>query len=123
METSSLRSQFLDALDRSGFNDMVRDRALAAWFILEAILAGHQCAAETLKTIPAECLSCLAYHLPKDDIETMLIDLAAIRVVLLQAGHTPASISGLQVTVRRRRIENASSGKYRYVKTLDDRIR
>jgi hypothetical protein len=123
METSSLRIQFLDLLDGSGFNSTVRDRALAAWLILEAILAEHQGAAETLKTIPPESLSCLAYRLPKNDVETMLIELAALRVVLLQAGHTPLSISGLQVKVRRLRVENSPGGKYRYVKTLDDRIR
>jgi hypothetical protein len=123
MENTLLRSEFLDVLDKCGFNSMVRDRALAAWSILEAILAEHQCAAETLKTIEVECLSSLASRLPKADVETMLIELAAIRMIFLRAGHTPASIKGLQVRVRRCRISNAPGGKYRHVKILDDRIR
>ncbi|GAB7522588.1 hypothetical protein [Paraburkholderia sp. 2C] len=123
MKSTSLRDQFLDVLDKSGFNNMVRDRALAAWLILEAILAEHQCTAETLKTIEAEYLSSLASRFSKTDVETRLIELAAIRVILLHAGHTAASIQGLQVRVRRRRIENTPGGKYRYVKVLDDRIR
>jgi hypothetical protein len=123
METSSLSRQFLHILDRSGFNNMVRNRALAAWSILGEILAEHQGPVETLKTIPPESLSCLAHRLPKDDVESMMIELAAIRVVLLQAGHTPPSISGLQVKTKRRRVENSPGGKYRYVKALDDRIR
>jgi len=113
-----IRDEFMTLLDRSGFNDRVRTHALDAWNVLEAVLAEQHCVPETLKAIDSGCLSSLGSRLENDDIEAFLIKLAAIRVILLGAGHTPASIRCLQARVRRRRIEGAPNGKYQFIKIL-----
>jgi hypothetical protein len=103
----------------AGFNDTVRAYATEAWRALAALLDEHEYSPDTLAEIPPHMLATLASRLVRNDVETTLVMLAAIRVVLLRAGHRVSSIEGLRVRTTRRRIANGPNGKYRFEKTLD----
>jgi hypothetical protein len=103
----------------AGFNDTVRAYATEAWRALAALLDEHEHSSDTLAEVPPDLLATLASRLMRNDLETTLVMLAAIRVVLLRAGHRVSSIEGLRVRTTRRRIANGPNGKYRFEKTLD----
>lgn len=121
MKNSTLRGEALSLIESAGFNETVRAYATGAWNALETLLEERNCFPGTVAAIDRDSLAALPSRLAQDDLETMLVALAATRVILLLAGHTVSSIEGLRVRTKRRRIAGAPNGKYRFVKILDTR--
>jgi hypothetical protein len=121
MNAGKLEHEVLSHIAGAGFNDTVRAYATEAWHALASLLDEHERehSPDTLVDIDPNLLATLASRLTRNDVETTLVMLAAIRVVLLRAGHRVSSIEGLRVRTTRRRIANGPNGKYRFEKTLD----
>jgi len=123
MNAGKLDDEARAHIAHAGFNDTVRAYATQAWRALAALLDEHGHIPDTLADIHPDLLATLASRLVRNDVETTLVMLAAIRVVLLRAGHRVSSIEGLRVRTTRRRIANGPNGKYRFEKTLDTSAR
>jgi hypothetical protein len=120
MTESSLNNQVKRCIENIGCNDTMSTFMLKAWLALEQFLVRCEKLPPRLEDLEAAALAGFVEHYLKEcaNVELLLVELAGIRMILLESGHPIEQLAALSVPVRRQRLANDKNGKYRFVKTL-----
>jgi hypothetical protein len=122
MVESTLRKQAEDIIGAYLCNEQMKYDLHAAWERLESFLDQHGTLPDQLRDIEAAQLAAFMRHCRDSGMSevSLLRMLGPLRTLLREAGHTDAALSALTAPVRRERIRNDVSGKYRYQLRFSD---
>ncbi|MEQ5841402.1 hypothetical protein N0A02_18390 [Paraburkholderia acidicola] len=120
MSDSSLLEQVKRCADKIGCNDMMRVIMAKVWLEVEQSIAPFWSHPLQLQDLDVALLAGFVEMRSKQsiDVELLLLEITCIRMVLLQSGFLHNQLSGLSVRIKRERLANDESGKYRFTKRL-----
>ena len=121
MTESSLTNQVMRCIENIGCNSTMSTIMLKAWLALEQFLVRSGKLPPRLEDLEAAVLAGFVERYSREcaNVELLLVELAGIRMILLESGYPMEQLAALSVPVRRQRLANDKNGKYRFVKTLD----
>jgi hypothetical protein len=122
MQESTIHGQVKSVIDALGCNQKMASILDSAWMMLTSFLEQRGLLPGRLEDISQGAIAPFVTHCRSQDMEhdALLMTLAALRTLLMRAGHHAGALAALTAPTRRIRISNDSNGKYRYQRQIEE---
>jgi hypothetical protein len=122
MQESPICDQVKSITTTIACNEKMTELLLCAWMMFGTFLEQRGTLPGRLEDISPRELGPFVTHCrsAQTDADALLMTLAALRTLLMRAGHHAGELAALTVPTRRVRMRNASNGKYRYQRQIEE---
>jgi hypothetical protein len=120
MSDSPFIHQVKNCADKIGLNETMRNIAVTVWLAIEDFTSQYSDIPSQIENLNVASVARFIGTRSKKnlDVESLLLELTCVRLVLLDAGFSRNELVQISVRVKRERLGNDKSGKYRFAKKL-----
>jgi hypothetical protein len=120
MSDSLFIHQVRNCADKIGLNDTMRIITITVWLAIEHFTSQYSGTPNQLENLSVASVARFIETRSEGnlDVESLLLEITCVRLILLESGFSHNELTQLSVRVKRERLVNDKSGKYRFAKRL-----